>query len=153
MEGIEPQELRGIGGWLLFFLLTFAVFTPIRSAIEAAVEVNAADADTVMWTWVFLGVYLIFTWAITGWFVLVRRWFSVLVMVAVLWLETVAGIVVLAFLPGVEGAADGGSPLVLQGLTALVYPTIWTAYLLKSVRVANTYPRNPTDADLPQVFE
>ena len=37
---------------------------------------------------------------------------------------------------------------------ALVYATIWTAYLLRSVRVANTYPREDADeAELTEVFE
>lgn len=155
MEASDTRQLRGVGGWLLFFLLTFAVFTPIRTGIEVFVELGnaGADPDAAAGAWLWLGAYLIFTWAITAWFVLVRRWSSVLLMIAVMWLETLFGIASLVFLPAYEGAPADGALIGFQAVTAFVYPTIWTAYLLKSVRVANTYPRRPGDEDLPQVFE
>ena len=155
MEASDTQQLRGIGGWLLFFLLTFAVFAPIRGGVEAFIEPEtpAADPDTAMATWIGLGAYLVFTWAITAWFVFTRRWSSVLTMIAVLWLETLFNIASLAFLPGLDGAPAVGALIGFQAVTAFVYPSVWTAYLLKSVRVANTYPRDPADENLPQVFE
>lgn len=154
MENTDTK-LRGIGGWLLFFLLTFAIFTPLRAGIEASIELEtaAADPDTARGTWIGLGVYLVFTWAVTAWFVFRRRWSSVLTIIAVLWLETLFNIASLAFLPGFDGAPIMVAVIGFQAVTAFVYPSVWTAYLLKSVSVANTYPRHPVDKNLPQVFE
>jgi hypothetical protein len=35
----------------------------------------------------------------------------------------------------------------------LIYSAIWTAYLLRSERVANTYERYPDENELADVFE
>lgn len=146
MDDDNDTQLRGIGGWLLFFLLTFAVFTPLRATIEALMEIRgSADPDVVTGTWIFLGAYLIFTWAVTAWFVIVRKPSSVWLVIAVIWVEALGGAALL-LLDGAAGVAAMGA------ITAFVYPTIWTAYLLKSERVANTYRRGPAIDDAEETF-
>lgn len=146
MDNDNDRQLRGIGGWLLFFLLTFAVFTPLRAAIEALVGIRGStDPDLVLGTWIFLGAYLLFTWAVTAWFVLVRKPSSVWLVIVVMWLEALGGAALLIL----EGAAGLAA---LGAITAFVYPTIWTAYLLKSERVANTYRRGPAIDDAEETF-
>lgn len=146
MDNDNHTQLRGIGGWLLFFLLTFAVFTPLRATIEMLVEIRGStDPDLVTRLWIFLGVYLVFTWAVTAWFVLVRKPSSVWLVIVVMWLEALGGAALL-ILEGAAGLAAMGA------ITAFVYPTIWTAYLLKSGRVANTYRRGPSIDDAEETF-
>ncbi|MBA4763583.1 DUF2569 family protein [Sphingomonas sp.] len=146
MDNDNHTQLRGIGGWLLFFLLTFAVFTPLRATIEMLGEIRGStDPDLVTGLWIFLGVYLVFTWAVTAWFVLVRKPSSVWLVIVVMWLEALGGATLL-ILEGAAGLAAMGA------ITAFVYPTIWTAYLLKSERVANTYRRGPSIDDAEETF-
>ncbi len=146
MDTDNHTQLRGIGGWLLFFLLTFAVFTPLRATIEMLGEIRGStDPDLVTGLWIFLGVYLVFTWAVTAWFVLVRKPSSVWLVIVVMWLEALGGTALLIL----EGAAGLAA---LGAITAFVYPTIWTAYLLKSERVANTYRRGPSIDDAEETF-
>ena len=146
MDNDNDTQLRGIGGWLFFFLLTFAVFTPLRATVEALVEIRgSADPDVVTATWILLGAYLVFTWAVTAWFVLVRKPSSVWLVIVVMWVEALGGAALLIL----DGAADFAA---MGAVTAFVYPGVWTAYLLKSQRVANTYRRGPSVDDAEETF-
>jgi hypothetical protein len=161
----NDSELRGIGGWLAFFLVTLGIVTPVSSL--ASVAVLSADSDVAASYGELWDRLLIFEWAIAGvaaaagwvtvWlFFNARRWATIRLAVAVLWGLAALGLVgeplVVSLLGGIafgdifaEAPADFVRPL--------VYSSIWTAYLLKSERVANTYPRDGSVHEVVAAFE
>jgi Protein of unknown function (DUF2569) len=147
----SKKELRGIGGWLLLFILTRTVLGPpwngwrlfqrweeLRgSAPEYAAGTEFATLQTVSWATFALASVASFLAGIMMW-----KWVeakSVEVSIWVLWLFgpmlAIAGHFVALFLVDEE--------FVISDFKAFLIPvasaSIWTAYLLKSVRVKNTY--------------
>jgi hypothetical protein len=157
---------RGIGGWLAFFLITLGVFAPLRIAITAYdvfsdPQIAAAYGDR--WTMLIsveavlvalnLGALAYLVWR----FFVHRAWQTVRICIAGLWLIPIVITVLETLAITLIGGVPAG-PLITQMMPdmakVLVYSTIWSAYLLRSVRVANTYPREDADeAELAEVFE
>ncbi len=158
------DELKGVKGWLLTFVIIIAVVSPL--AVLALLMrdlygdplVRAAYGD--LWSSIesFEWGHAILT-ILAGWFiawrlVMVHNWLSVKIAIAGIWLIAVGGVLTellgVALITGVSfgdllGASAG------PGLfRPLVFCGIWTAYLLKSERVANTY-RDP--GQQAEVFE
>lgn len=163
----DRDELHGIGGWLAFFLVTLGVFGPLASIVSVIGLTNDPVAVSMMGDlW---GTVVTFEWAVTGlacaamWFAvarffLVRNWNTVRIAIGVLWLVAALGILVepmgIALIAGLDpGTIYGG--MGLATIRPLIYATVWTAYLLKSDRVANTYryPENDGEDALAQVFD
>ena len=162
----DERALRGVGGWLAFFILTLTVFGPLRAIAQTwgnlygDASVAAAYADR----WVLLQAveWLLVAFAVgtsmfIGWrLYAVHVWRSVQLAIAGLWL--IAPIVLLVDSIAVSLIA-GMSLSALLGLTAgelartAAYGAIWTAYLLRSRRVANTYDRHPDADELAGVFD
>jgi uncharacterized membrane protein (UPF0182 family) len=157
---------RGIGGWLGFFLITLGVIGPLRILINtyglfADPRVAAAYGDR----WTMLGaaeavliVLNLGALAFLVWrFFAYRTWQTVRICIVGIWLLPIVVTVLETLVVTLIGGIPAG-PLMMQMLPdlfqALIYATIWTAYLLRSVRVANTYPREDADgAELAEVFE
>jgi hypothetical protein len=157
----DTQEVRGIGGWLAVFLAfrgvaivlpfvqlyaLYAAFLPsqrnnpdlsrylIQSAIPAVIF--AACNGFIVWR-----------------FLRRRSWRTVQIGIALIWAMTVIPwLISLArgIIPG-RGPFGPGFILLLQ----IAGPVIWTAYLLRSKRVANTYDRHGRDEapKLASIFE
>ena len=147
------DDLRGVGGWLLTFVIIMAVVSPAVSAIMVYVELYTGDAAYLadvpeitrlklfMWT-------LVLVDAAIGWFaayrlVAIHNWRSVQIAIACIWIGSIGlaivGFVGISMLTGLsfgEVMAEGGARDIVRPLG---FSLIWTAYLLKSVRVANTY--------------
>ena len=157
---------RGIGGWLGFFLITLGVIGPLRILINAYglfADPRIAAAYGDRWTMLAaaeailivlnLGALAFLVWR----FFAHRTWQTVRICIAGIWLLPIVVTVLETLAVTLVGGIAAG-PLIAQMLPdmfqALIYATIWTAYLLRSVRVANTYPRADADeAALTQVFE
>ena len=158
-------ELRGIGGWLAFFLVTLGVFTPLNAVVSLATL--AADAEVAasygaQWgrllvlEWTLVGISVAAAWVAVWQFFHVRRWQTVRFAIGVLWLLALLAVVGeplgvslmtgLAFGDVFAGAAG-------EFVRPLVYSSLWTAYLLKSERVANTYPLADPGDEIVEVFE
>ena len=162
----DERALRGVGGWLAFFILTLTVFGPLRSAATTARNLygDASVAAFYGAQWPLLqGVE--WTLAATaagasiylGWrMYAVHAWRSVRLTIIGLW--TIAPVVLLldiaavSLISGIEIDKLIGD---LRGelVRTAAYAAIWTAYLLRSRRVADTYPRHPGGDALTEVFD
>jgi len=155
----------GIGGWLAFFLITLGVFTPIRLAMTAFgffTDPQFAAAFGDRWPALVTAELTLMGLSVLGiaymlWRFFTRRtWRTVQIAVAGIWGISVGAMVldtlIVALIGGIALA-----PLVAEAvpdyLKSLIYAVIWTAYLLRSVRVANTYPREDAPEELTEVFE
>ena len=161
----DDRALVGEGGWLAFFVITLAVITPLSMTVGTAISlygdpaVGAAYGDR----WIALQAYywvLSLAVCASAWFmtwrlikVKVRR--TVRIVIAGIWLIGVGYLVLeglglwliggISFdlaLPGVAPALPG----------RCIYGTIWTAYFLRSRRVANTYLRDSDESDVAEIF-
>ena len=154
------SDVSGVGGWLVLFLVTFAVILPIaplliiaRSAFAGGVVVHVAGLpDWLSYRAVAAMVcaaQVALCW-FSAWRLLrVRQWNSVrLTIIAIL--IVAPGYVLIDMLAATAffGVPVGALPRAyVGGMTrAAAYSIIWIAYFLRSQRVANTYPR-PTDED------
>ena len=158
------DEMRGVKGWLLTFVIIIALVSPAWSAINVYRELYTGDAaylpDTPMLSQVkSFGWALIAVRAALGLFaawrlVMVQNWRSVQIAIVCIWLISLGGAIAeYVGISTITGAsisdlmAENGPRAFLQ---AIGFGLIWTAYLLKSERVKNTYRGVQDDVE---VFE
>jgi hypothetical protein len=162
----DKRTSTGIGGWLTFFILTLAVFGPLRNLVETYANLYSNPAvgtfygarwsavQALEWSAFLLsvGAAWFLAWRLVyvqnyGTLKLVRigLWLSAFVPITIEWL----GIALLAGISLGELLSASGRDL----LRALVYCAIWTAYLYRSERVANTYANDDPSQELAAVFE
>lgn len=158
----DDRDLRGIGGWLAFLILVLAVFSPIGIAVSIVQIYNdptIAAAFGERWglmqgVEIFLAVLDIAGFWFVAWRLnSVQIWQSVRIAIAGLWILGL-GVMMVEFL---AVAAIGRIPLgaIFEGgaieiARSIVFGGVWTAYLLNSRRVANTYADR--EEDVAQVF-
>jgi len=155
----------GVGGWLAFFVLVMAAFTPLTMVVttattlygDAAMPLAYADhwAALQIFEWSLAAAVIAGCWFIAWRLVKVQAWRTVRVTIAGIWIIALGsllaeflGVALIAGLPLTLLAADLGRELVRP----LVFCTVWTAYFLRSKRVANTYPRHPEADEVAEVF-
>ena len=156
----------GIGGWLVFFLLTLGLFTPL-SILFAFFKLYLGDlqiqlggfpgwpayriAETILGT-AHLALALFLTWRMIA----IRQWNSVRITIIGIWTMGIgvalADLLLTVSLLGARFDAALGAEMV-SFVRAAIYGSIWTAYLLRSERIANTYQRYPDDDRLAAVFD
>jgi hypothetical protein len=161
----DDGELRGIGGWLAFFLITLGVITPLRTVFavasltadsQIAANLGELRMPVLAFEWS-LAAFSIAAAGVAVWhFFNVQHWRTVRFAIGVLWLFAALSLVVeplgVSLLTGVAlGEIISGAPA--EFIQPLIYSSIWTAYLLKSERVANTYPRAGGGGEVAEVFE
>ena len=161
--GYGDRTLVGIGGWLAFFVIIMAVFTPLATVMNLVEltqpETSAVFGDrmgTIMGLEIGLGlINVLGAWFLVWRLVKVERWQTVRIVIAGIWILGVGlalvELLLLAFVGGV------GTDIVVQGgalvmVRPVIFATLWTAYFLKSERVANTYLRDADPDELDQVF-
>lgn len=161
----DETELRGVGGWLGFFVVVIAILSPLRLLISAYINLYAdpqvALAYGPLWPriqaaeWAIIGAALL-VHAFIAWRLLkVHRWSSVRITIVLIWLlatgvtwiELVA-VSMIAQLP-LAALAEG---IVVELARPFIFCLVWTAYLLRSKRVANTYPRHAEAEEVAEVF-
>lgn len=135
---------RGVGGWLAFLVMLMLAVTPLV-AISATVAAAAAPGaeeriggTALIWV---IGLVQAGAFAFAGWRLrAVWRWSSVRLAIAVWWLA--GPVMSLAYGGAVTALTGGGAsilPILIDVARTAIVAAIWTAYLLRSRRVRNTY--------------
>jgi hypothetical protein len=164
----QAKQLEGIGGWLAFFLVTLGVITPISVLVTTGITTTSTDVDpgflsvwprVVVMEWILAGITALACWFALYRFLRVRTWQTVRIGIAVLVLITAIAIFVEPLLAAALLGVSFGQIFQATGselVRPIIYCGIWTAYLLRSDRVANTYRLAPLERDaeaLSEVFE
>lgn len=161
----SDRDGGGIGGWLTFFLLVLGLFTPLRVLLtlygNLYADPSIEEAYGPAW-----GALQVLEWGlailIVGgcWYLVwrminVRLWRTVRMVVAGLWiiavgapLVEVVGVMLIAGVP----FAPMMQEMLPEFVRPVVFCAIWTAYLLLSRRVANTYSRGGDADEVGEVF-
>jgi hypothetical protein len=162
--GYGDRTLVGIGGWLAFFVIIMAVLTPLRTAINIGELLSQPEDAAIFgdsWTLISrmeiaLGVISVLGgWYLVWRLVKVEHWKTVRIVIAGIWILgvglTAVELLAIAMIGGVAGeiVVSSGAFAMIQ---PVIFATIWTAYFLKSERVANTYLRDADPDELDQVF-
>ena len=160
------DDLAGIGGWLAFFVATLAVIGPIAGALGTVGNLygnpqvatffgrNWPTVQFLEWSVFAAGVAI--SWFVAWRLVRVRVWKSVRIAVAGLWaMAILPGLAEMVGISLISGMSVGSiaAGMGAQALRPLIYAAVWTAYLLRSVRVQNTYAYDADESELAAVFE
>ncbi len=156
----DERALRGVGGWLALLIILLGILSPLRTVIEAinlwSLEPGQLGEDAAILPFQLVETAVILV-KLAGSFYVAWRLYAVhrpeTVRIAIrgLWLLTIVlslvEIILVTIVTGMSiGALLGRSILVLaQGL---IFAGLWTAYLLRSRRVANTYTPDHDSADV-----
>jgi hypothetical protein len=163
----RDDEISGIGGWLLLFVLTLGVFTPFTiiyllfatfsngfayDQMSAMPGLPAYRAGVAILRVASLSTCLFLTWRLCK----VRTWQTIRLTIMLIWIMglgvAVGELLLIALLIGDPFAGVSIREFVPLARVA-AYATIWTAYLLRSRRVANTYPRHGDEDRLAAIFD
>ena len=148
------KELKGVGGWLAFFIIALCVIGPMMAISSTFVAFQSFETSTPgaasleswqnykQYTWVVIAFSI--TLRVIAGFMLASNFkrISVRFTIAVLWITpliaAIGSYIVALVTFGAEAASDNTDSIIdmAKGLAAAA---VWTAYLLKSVRVKNTY--------------
>ena len=149
MEKVD-EDIRGIGGWLLFFVIVLMLVGPALAGLSIMAELQAAAVeepewattidyeDTVIGAWVVWGITTLLA-EIAGLLLIFRRRpSSVWATISILW---IIGPILnaLVLLDSYSVGESITAELWVGMVRSLIPAGIWTAYLLLSDRVANTY--------------
>lgn len=152
----EPQQdaakLHGVGGWLgllvALLLVIYPIFVPLKTWLEIAEATDmhlelvqhAAWPSLVTLSWIIVGISVAISF-FAGWrlnFRHVRT--SVTVAIISLWLIGPVGVLIeLVLMSSITGTSIGSSADFADIIRSLIVSAIWTAYLVRSRRVRNTY--------------
>lgn len=157
------SQLKGVGGWLGFLVVSMGILSPARALLTNASELESAEAQVVanagaaLWSQIVL-----VSWTttliqsailITGASLLVWRWkpSTPRWAIACLWIGG-PGMTIVALMA--LGAVLGASVFTPESIIPLLGVTfwcgVWTAYLLMSERVRNTYTVDADDYFAPE---
>jgi len=142
--------LRGVGGWLGFLIASLLVLSPLFSLGFALLD-DTADlypelAQHPAWqsltilSWTLVGISIAISF-FAGWRLNFRHTASsVNIAIVSLWLiGPVRYLVEWVLLNSVVGIAIGLQAYLADIVRSLIWTVLWTAYLLRSRRVKNTY--------------
>ncbi|MEA3014418.1 MAG: hypothetical protein QOD42_2963 [Sphingomonadales bacterium] len=160
----DDGELRGVGGWLATFVVILAVISPLFSIFQVyqalyadpVVAAGYAEAWTTIqaFEWSLVAVCALAAWFAAYRLVSVHNWLSVKIAIFTIWAIAIGGTVAelagVSWITGLSAGlilAEGGTGLIVR---PIIFCLIWTTYLLRSERVANTYRGSDGQAE---VFE
>lgn len=167
----DREGPKGIGGWLLLFLVMIGLVTPVLAGLGAWASHSDKLADylgpgrmraLIAFDWTMVALRVLLGWYVAARLIAVRRWLSVRIAIAYLWLGLPVLLLVQATLAHLLNWADFEQSLVYSFVQAnpllwIGAAIVWTAYLLRSKRVARTYARPglaaASAADTVEVFE
>jgi len=158
------DELKGVKGWLLVFVLIMAVISPGWGAIQAYSALHTGNAVFLAEeplfvslrnvTWGVVAFTFVIGWIVAWRLLAIHNWTSVRIAIAGIWLSSVGSVILayalITWVLGLPADALAGEVGVPQFIRPFIFGLIWTSYLLKSERVANTY-RDP--GEQAEVFE
>ena len=158
----DDRYLRGVGGWLAFLFIILAFFTPIAVGISIfAVLRDPAMAAAYGEAWPILQGIALFIAAVNvagAWYLAwrinsVHEPATVPVVIGGLWAINVGLLLVEVVAVAVAAGIGLGDMLGASAVDlgrGVVFATVWTLYMLKSRRVANTYGRS--EDEVSEVF-
>jgi hypothetical protein len=147
----DDRDLRGVGGWLAFLVIILAVLTPLRilvSTLQLYNDPTIAAAFGSRWALIQaieIGLSVatvLFSWYLAWRLNAVEVWRTVQIVIAGLWILSLGTLAVEVLAVSLLGGLPLGAMLeamTVEIVRGFVFSGIWTAYLLKSRRVANTY--------------
>lgn len=161
----QTSELKGIGGWLLFLILSLGVIGPIYGVYNGLGNFQETElqnpefVNLASWrhyelaSWSLFALICVLRIAAATRLVLSRRWSSVRFAIAVMLLcpvlLAVGDFVLMALFFGTNAATSAATTLLADFGKQLFYAALWTWYLLRSVRVRNTYGPCPNNSFKP----
>jgi Protein of unknown function (DUF2569) len=140
---------RGVGGWLLFFILSLTVFTPLLHAYIIYSEKQSYQVtpsplffNLLAIDWFMRGILIVF-----GLYAGIELWqmkpkavqIAKAYLVAIFMQQLVLLAVGIWIASKVAPSPDLIGSLIIQPLRSFFYAVIWYLYLVKSKRVAATY--------------
>lgn len=161
----DERALRGVGGWLAFFVVIMAVIQPLRIVVVALGTYNNPEPAAMFGdAWPFLRGFELALNALAiagGWYIAwrlnkVHTWQSVRVTIAGIWILGVGVTAIDLLAVSLIGGLPLGQLATAAGLELvrpIIFGAIWTTYFLRSRRVANTYASAPDSGDLAEVFD
>jgi hypothetical protein len=162
----DSRALTGVNCWLAFFVLTLAVFAPLGVLTNRFADLFGSPATAAAFgdRWVVMqaasgsigAATIALSWYMAWRLMKVQQWQTVRIVIGGLFviaivpsLLDIIAVSIIARMP-LSRIAD----LVdVQTVRPLIYAAVWTAYLLRSERVANTYDRYADETELAEVFE
>ena len=163
MGGYDHRPLAGVGGWLTFFLIGNGILSPLMViaglvGIYSDPTIAQAYGDTWLaiqvWSWLSTALTLALLAYLVWRVIKVHVWQTVRIVIALIWILAVGipllDMVLVALIANIsigDMIADGAGDLV----RGPIYCLIWTAYFLRSERVANTFVRH-AENELAEVF-
>ena len=161
----DDRDLVGVGGWLAFFVIILAVLTPLRMIVtvwgtlygDPAVAAFYGEAWPVLqiFEWVIAAVGIAGAWYLAWRLLKVELWQTVRIVIAGIWvlgvgltLVELVGVSLIAGLPVLAVMSGAG----LEMARPFIFGALWTAYFLRSRRVANTYLKDADPEDIVEVF-
>lgn len=154
-----PDAPKGIGGWLIFLIIVLSVLNPLANIGMLAAELRRVEQETpyLLQIPVFIH-YKWFSWAlvlicsvigIVAGYTLWKKhvWKSVRQAIIAIWIMGPLATVLIAlyiYMNFGSMAVEAGGEIVGSLVRSLVFAGIWTAYLLRSKRVRNTYTKGTT---------
>lgn len=141
----------GISGVLAFFLITLGILGPLWIVADTLYALGRPDFLAMRTFFPMLTIFIFSVSAVSlglrlfaAWrFMKVRNWMTVQIGIAVLWLLAILNLLVAPLV--ISSTMGVPFTLLLQAmgpgalLWSAAYPVVWTAYLLMSKRVRNTY--------------
>lgn len=150
-----PKPLVGVGGWLAFFVVALCILGPAQAISATSVEFGKLESSfsgtAALESW---KNYKLGAWTLIGFSISLRviagilltssfKPFSVRFTIAVLWttpfVTSIGTYVLINALFGSSAASASLEYVFSELVIGLTIATVWTAYLLKSERVKNTY--------------
>ena len=147
-------NIRGMGGWLLLLILYLGLYIPVTGAWSLyrefivvpqkmpILEANPLWVQYRLMVWIVFGILCVLCFAAAYGLWRIKRPMTVQLAIGVLWL---AG----PFVPVMYAAIAASifnmdfsqalKPILIGIFSRSVQSAIWTGYLVKSVRVKNTY--------------
>ena len=154
----QSEELRGIGGWLAFLIVTLCLLHPVVGAYQGMQTFAAAEGSSGVFgslptwpdykqsAWVLFAAVSALRIAAGVALAISRQRVAVHFTIAVVLLcpllSSVGDWLLASHFLG-QDIATSVTTTLPRPLLAFVWSAIWIAYLLRSVRVRNTYPSAP----------
>ena len=154
------SELKGVGGWLGIFVVILSIISPIRIVIETykILQIDPVGASQLGTKW---QIYKISTWSLSLLTIAALLYFAyrlvrvhnrstVPLVIKGLWAVAVIPVVldfIVASILWPDNITEGyDAAYFIPIFQSLMFTTIWSLYLTKSRRVANTFVDDETDA-------
>ena len=147
------DDLRGVNGWLLFFVIIMTAISPIAVIVLVLRDLYGnplvASAYGDLWQsielfeWSHTAVIILACWFVAWRLVFVHNWTTVKITITAIWLIAVGGVLTemagVSLISGIPMGELLGASIGPELFRPIIFCVLWTSYFLKSERVRNTY--------------